>query len=108
MTAVVIGAEGDADIDPSISCADCEACCCKLEVILMGDDDVPAALTVEDPWGGSVMRRLADEWCAAVDRDTMMCRIYQRRPGVCRDYQTGASECRVERARRLVPRPVAA
>ena len=31
----------DADIDPAISCTACEACCCRLEVMLMGDDDVP-------------------------------------------------------------------
>lgn len=65
----------------------------------MGDDDVPHALTVEDEWGGWVMRRLADGWCTAVDRNTMRCRIYERRPGVCRDYQAGESECLMERSK---------
>jgi Fe-S-cluster containining protein len=83
----------DSGKETAISCTSCEACCCRLEVILMGDDDVPMNLTAEDRWGGSVMRRLDDGWCVAVDRDTMRCTIYERRPGVCRDYTTGDSEC---------------
>jgi uncharacterized protein len=82
---------------PEVSCDSCKACCCRLEVLLMGDDDVPQALSVEDEWGGWVMRRLADGWCAAVDRATMRCTIYERRPGVCRDYPVGATECLIER-----------
>jgi len=86
----------EADV-PGVSCANCEACCCRLEVILMGDDDVPARFVAEDAWGCSVMRRLDDGWCAALDRDTMRCTIYQRRPGVCRDYLMGGVECLAER-----------
>lgn len=67
----------------------------------MGDDDVSVRLSVEDQWGGWVMRRLADGWCAALDRDTKMCTIYERRPGVCRDYVMGDSDCQLERARLL-------
>lgn len=91
----------DTDHDPTISCSACEACCCRLEVILMGDDDVPLELTVEDRWGGWVMRRLEDGWCAALDRKTMKCTIYERRPGVCLEYPTGGSDCVIERARHL-------
>ena len=108
MTALNLGATSDGDdtdYDPSISCARCEACCCRLEVMLMGDDDVPVELTVEDRWGGWVMRRLADGWCAALDRDSMKCTIYDYRPGVCRDYQAGASECIGERSRHLGQHP---
>jgi uncharacterized protein len=83
---------------PEISCSTCEACCCKLEVILMGDDSVPRHLTREDAWGGEVMRRLDDGWCVALDRDSMLCSIYERRPGVCRDYEMGGVECIEERA----------
>jgi len=82
---------------PEISCATCKACCCQLEVILMGDDDVPAKFSTEDQWGGSVMRRLDDGWCAALDRATMLCTIYQRRPGVCRDFEVGDYGCLTER-----------
>ncbi|MEP7182412.1 MAG: YkgJ family cysteine cluster protein [Betaproteobacteria bacterium] len=93
----------DADERAEVSCATCEACCCRLEVLLMGDDDVPPELSVEDRWGGWVMRRLDDGWCAALDRATMRCTIYERRPGVCRDYPVGDSECLGERLRMLAP-----
>ncbi len=81
----------------NISCANCAACCCRLEVMLMGADAVPNRFTAEDAWGGTVMRRLDDGWCAALDRDSMRCTIYERRPDVCRDYPMGASDCITER-----------
>lgn len=81
----------------AITCATCRACCCKLEVILMGEDDPPAEFVATDQWGGQVMKRLDDGWCAAVDRVTMLCRIYERRPGVCREFAVGESECLSER-----------
>jgi len=89
----------ETDDDAAISCATCEACCCRLEVMLMGEDEIPAHLTGEDRWGGWVMRRLDDGWCAALDRDTMRCTIYARRPTICRDYEMGYSECIGERSR---------
>jgi len=64
----------------------------------MGGDDIPLRLTVEDQWGGWVMRRLADGWCAGLNRNTMRCSIYERRPLICRDYQMGASDCIGERS----------
>ncbi|TSA40752.1 MAG: YkgJ family cysteine cluster protein, partial [Betaproteobacteria bacterium] len=33
------------------------------------------------------------------DRSTMLCKIYSRRPMVCREYQAGDSDCLVERLR---------
>jgi len=63
----------------------------------MAYDDVPAELVETDRWGGEVMRRLADGWCAALDRNTMLCRIYQRRPGICRAFAVGSSDCLTER-----------
>lgn len=86
-------------VDTPIRCSTCRANCCKLEVILMGDDDVPDALTLTDRWGGQVMARRDDGWCAALDRITMLCSIYERRPGVCREYEMGGDDCRVERAK---------
>ncbi|NSL55478.1 YkgJ family cysteine cluster protein [Uliginosibacterium sp. IMCC34675] len=83
---------------PEITCATCRACCCQLEVILMGDDSVPRHLTHEDEWGGEVMRRLEDGWCVALNRDTLLCTIYERRPDVCREYEMGGLACREERA----------
>lgn len=86
---------------PAISCSNCEACCCRLEVLLMGDDEVPVEMSAEDPWGGWVMRRLDDGWCAALDRATMKCTIYEHRPLICRDYEMGDSDCLAERTRLL-------
>lgn len=81
-----------------ITCASCKAACCRLEVMLMSGDDVPVHFTEEDRWGGRVMTRLNDGWCAALDRDTMLCGIYGRRPAICRDYEVGGSDCIGERA----------
>ncbi|MBZ0104819.1 MAG: YkgJ family cysteine cluster protein [Sulfuricella denitrificans] len=91
-----------------ISCASCEACCCRLEVLLMAGDDIPFRLTAENPWGGQVMARMEDGWCAALDRNTMLCRIYALRPSICRDYQEGDSDCIGQRARLMPHRIVAA
>lgn len=44
------------------------------------------------------MERLDDGWCAALDRKTMTCKIYQKRPWVCREFEMGAYECLIERA----------
>ncbi|MDP2879428.1 MAG: YkgJ family cysteine cluster protein [Sulfuricella sp.] len=87
----------DAGASPAISCSSCKAYCCRLEVMLMGDDDIPPELTERDRWGGWVMARLDDGWCAALDRDTMLCTIYERRPMICSDYQVGDSDCIGER-----------
>ena len=81
----------------AITCASCKACCCRLEVMLMGEDDVPLELTEVDRWDGQVMARLDDGWCAALNRATMLCGIYERRPAICRDYQVGGSDCIAER-----------
>lgn len=91
----------------AISCATCEACCCRLEVLLLAGDDIPPRLTAVNPWGGQVMARLDDGWCTALDRSTMLCRIYARRPWICRDYQAGEYDCLEQRAR-LVSRIVVA
>ena len=87
-----------ADADSSdITCASCRACCCRLEVLLMAEDDVPVSMTIQDRWGGWVMRRLDDGWCKALDRQTMLCTIYESRPGICRDFQAGDYDCLQER-----------
>jgi Fe-S-cluster containining protein len=65
--------------------------------MLMSEDDIPAHLTERDRWGGQIMARLDDGWCAALERDTMLCGIYERRPTICRDFAMGGAECREER-----------
>jgi Fe-S-cluster containining protein len=94
----------DAQSSP-VTCATCDARCCRLEVMLMGDDDVPVGLTEEDAWGGTVMTRLEDGRCAALDRQTMLCTIYERRPTVCRDFEMGGYDCVAERAVAIVWHP---
>jgi uncharacterized protein len=90
---------------PPVLCSNCEACCCRLEVMLMGEDDVPQRFAADDAWGGGVMRRLDDGWCAALDRNTMRCTIYERRPGLCREYEMGALACVEERSEYFVLHP---
>ena len=83
--------------DTAVSCANCAACCCRLEVMLITDTGVPREYIAVDRWGGESMARLADGWCAALDRNTLLCTIYDRRPWVCREFEMGAYECLVER-----------
>ena len=82
---------------PEVSCANCEACCCRLQVILIGERGIPDHLVEVDRWGGRSMARLEDGWCIALDRGTMKCRIYETRPKVCRDFAVGDYECLAER-----------
>ncbi len=63
----------------------------------MGDDEIPAEMIESDRWGGEVMARLDDGWCIALDRDTMLCRIYDLRPVVCREFEVASNECLTER-----------
>ncbi|AVO54398.1 YkgJ family cysteine cluster protein [Ectopseudomonas mendocina] len=83
--------------EPSVSCSTCAACCCQLEVMLIGDTGVPQRYIETDDWGGEVMRRLDDGWCIALDRDSMRCTIYAQRPLICREFELGAAECLEER-----------
>ena len=86
-------------VEPAIHCETCKACCCRLEVILMGEDAPPERFVETDRWGGQVMARLDDGFCAALDRSTRRCTIYAQRPGVCRDFDMGGDDCRFERGR---------
>lgn len=87
--------------EDEVTCANCEACCCRLEVMLITDTGLPERYIAFDRWGGMTMARLDDGWCAALDRNTMMCRIYEKRPWVCREFKMGDAECLVERAANL-------
>lgn len=80
-----------------VSCSNCEACCCRLRVMIITDTGVPDRYIHIDEYGDSSMARLDDGWCAALDRNTMMCTIYERRPFVCREFVMGDHECLVER-----------
>ena len=80
-----------------VTCVSCKACCCRLEVMLITDTGVPDHFTEIDKWGGRCMARLDDGWCSALDRNTMACLIYEKRPWICREFEMGGYECISER-----------
>lgn len=80
-----------------ITCSNCQACCCRLEVMIITETGVPESFISYDQWGGQTMLRLDDGWCAAVDRETLMCTIYENRPLICREFEMGSYECEDER-----------
>jgi Fe-S-cluster containining protein len=82
-----------------ITCDACAAACCRLEVLCIGEHDIPDRLTDTDADGYFVMRRLDDGWCAALDRTVMNCGIYAHRPLPCRELAVGGPECLAARAR---------
>ncbi|BAO64484.1 fe-s-cluster oxidoreductase [Pseudomonas sp. Os17] len=65
--------------------------------MLITDTGVPERFIDTDDWGGEVMRRLDDGWCAALDRDSMRCSIYELRPLICREFELGEADCLSER-----------
>ncbi len=80
------------------TCSTCQACCCRLEVLLITDTGVPYQHIAVNEWGGETMLRLKDGWCSALDRDTYLCSIYENRPWNCREFEMGSYECHNERA----------
>ena len=87
--------------ESEVTCVNCEACCCRLEVMLISDTGVPDHFVEIDRWGGMTMQRLGDGWCSALDRNTMACTIYEKRPWICREFEMGEHECVSERAANL-------
>jgi Fe-S-cluster containining protein len=83
--------------DDEVSCSTCKANCCRLEVMLITDTGVPDRYVEVDRWGGMTMARLDDGWCAALDRATMLCTIYDKRPLICREFEMGGDDCLAER-----------
>tara|TARA_B100000678_G_scaffold289886_1_gene301485 strand:- start:436 stop:816 length:381 start_codon:yes stop_codon:yes gene_type:complete len=81
-----------------VACSNCQACCCRLEVVILTDTGVPERYIEVDEWGGETMHRLEDGWCSALDRDTLMCSIYENRPLICREFEVASDECLTERA----------
>ena len=65
--------------------------------MLITETGVPERYIQRDEWGGEVMARLSDGWCAALDRYSMLCTIYENRPLICREFATGSYECLNER-----------
>ena len=71
--------------------------------MLITDTGVPERFVAIDEWGGRVMDKLADGWCAALNRDTMLCSIYAQRPLICREFAVGSNECIEERLVMIEP-----
>ncbi len=86
------------DDHAQIACARCQACCCQLPVLLLPGDDPPEHFIDIDAHGSTIMGKDDDGWCAALDRDTLRCTIYARRPWVCRAFAMGGDDCREVRA----------
>ena len=80
-----------------VTCSTCQACCCRLEARIISDTGVPDRYIDVDAGGNESMLRLDDGWCSALDRNTLMCSIYENRPWVCREFEMGSYECIDER-----------
>jgi len=93
------------ELEHGVTCSNCQACCCRLEVMIISDTGVPDMHIAVDKWGGETMLRLDDGWCSALDRDTYMCSIYENRPLICREFDMGSYECRTERSAHLAASP---
>ena len=90
-------------MNKEITCSNCKALCCRLEVQLIDDADeqVPAEFTMQTDDLYFVMKRGEDGWCEALNRETMLCSIYEKRPFICRDYKLGDYDCINERNKYL-------
>ncbi len=38
-------------LEPEVTCANCQACCCRLEVMIISDTGVPEEHIATDAWG---------------------------------------------------------
>lgn len=65
--------------------------------MILTDTGVPEAYISTDKWGAETMLRLDDGWCAAIDRETFLCKIYENRPLICREFEMGSFECQQQR-----------
>ncbi|KLJ01972.1 YkgJ family cysteine cluster protein [Luteimonas sp. FCS-9] len=92
-----------------IDCARCDAVCCRLTVVLQGDDDVPDRFVEVTDAGLHVMARDEEGWCVAIDAARMRCSIYDSRPEICRRFAMAGAYCRsvredyAESGRRGIP-----
>ena len=90
-------------------CDRCDAVCCRLTVVLMPEDRIPARFTTRNSHGVEVMARDEEGWCVAIDGARMCCSIYESRPDVCRRFAMDGPYCReihadyLSRASRGIP-----
>lgn len=74
-------------------CAGCGACCHLLVELVAGDENVPENYVVEHS-GVRCMDQHGDGACVALDPETRLCTIYDRRPQTCRTFERGGALCR--------------
>ena len=74
-------------------CAGCGACCHLLVELVAGDEGVPEEFVVEHS-GIRCMEQQGDGACMALDPETKLCTIYDRRPQTCRTFARGGELCR--------------
>jgi Fe-S-cluster containining protein len=79
---------------PKVHCSNCDAVCCRLLVVLLPGDDVPARFMDVSDAGLDVMKRGEDGWCVALESATHRCSIYETRPQICRKFHMGGPYCR--------------
>ena len=91
-------------------CTSCAACCFgdgERYVPVTGDDHerLGALAAIWTRFvGHRCYMRMVDGHCAALERDPAtgrwVCRLYERRPAVCRDLERGSPACDAERLRK--------
>ena len=74
-------------------CAGCGACCRLVVELKPGVDAIPDELTARRE-GSHFMDQRGDGTCVALDLQTRLCTIYDRRPQTCRKFERGGSRCR--------------
>lgn len=82
-------------ISPAIvpPCAGCGVCCHLFVELGEGDEHVPEEFVVEHG-GIRGMEQSGDGACMALDPETKLCTIYDRRPQTCRTFARGGELCR--------------
>lgn len=79
------------------NCAQCDAVCCRLTVVLQPEDRVPPHLTTRTAAKLLVMAHDEEGWCVAMDGARMNCGIYETRPSVCRRFVMNGPYCHAVR-----------
>lgn len=86
--------EDDGGVDALPHCADrlehCRAACCRLHFALTRQEVQAGHIRYMQSRPYFIERHEADGYCVHLDRDSMRCSIWERRPLRCRRYDCGA------------------